>query len=64
MASPDFGRSVNPISPRGTDYAPHFSTRPSDFQTKRHPCNKDTPPANESLANQTEMAFLSNFIGS
>ena len=42
---PDFGRSVNPISTRGTDYAPHFSTRPSDFQTKRHPCNKDKPPA-------------------
>ena len=26
MAPPDFGRSVNPISTRGADYADHIST--------------------------------------
>ena len=32
MAPPDFGRSVNPISTRETDYAPHIITiGPSGF---------------------------------
>ena len=33
MATPDFGRSVNPISTRGTDYAHYWHpriSRPSD----------------------------------
>ena len=29
MAPPDFGRSVNPNSTRGSDYAPHITTCPS-----------------------------------
>ena len=37
---PDFGRAVNPISTRGTDYAHQITTRPPrpDFDTFRHPC--------------------------
>ena len=37
---PDFGRSVNPISTRGADYAHQISTfpPPPDFQTFLHPC--------------------------
>ena len=31
MASPDFGRSVNPISIRGVDYAHHIITCPPGF---------------------------------
>ena len=37
---PRFGQSVNPISTReggGADYAHQITTRPSDFQTFRHP---------------------------
>ena len=37
---PDFGRSVKPISIRGTAYAQHITTRPlfPDFQTFLRPC--------------------------
>ena len=32
-APPDFGRSVNPISTRGADYAHHSTTCPPGFLT-------------------------------
>ena len=36
---PDFGRSINLISIRGTDYAHKLLVAsPSDFLTFRHPC--------------------------
>ena len=33
MATPDFGRSVNPISTKGADYAHGIILAPSDLQT-------------------------------
>ena len=38
MTPPDFGRSVNSISTRGTDYAHLITTGTPDFQTFRRPC--------------------------
>ena len=35
---PEFGRSVNPISTRGADYAHHSTTCPPDFWPLLHPC--------------------------
>ena len=32
-APTNFGRSVNPISTRGADYAQHITVAPPDFQT-------------------------------
>ena len=37
MAHPDFGRSLNPVSTRGTDYAHLITTLTPDFQTFRRP---------------------------
>jgi len=37
-APPMFGRTVNPISTRGADYALHSTTSPPNFQTLRRPC--------------------------
>ena len=37
MAPPDFGRSVNPISTRGADYAHQIILAPPDFQTFLRP---------------------------
>ena len=36
-APPDFGRSVNPISTRGADYAHQMILAPPDFQTFLRP---------------------------
>ena len=36
--TPDFGRSVNPISTSGADYSHHITTPPPDFQTLLRPC--------------------------
>ena len=33
----DIGRTVNPITTRGADYAPTLLLATSDFQTLRHP---------------------------
>ena len=33
MATPDFGRSVNPISTKGADYSHQIILAPPDFQT-------------------------------
>ena len=38
MAPPDFGRSVNPISTKGADYAHQIILASPDFQTLRWPC--------------------------
>ena len=38
MAYSDFGRSVNPISNRGRDYAHQIIMAPPDFQTFLRPC--------------------------
>ena len=32
QSPPEFGRSVNPIQTRGTDYAPHTTASPSGFK--------------------------------
>ena len=37
MAPPDFGRSVNPISTKGADYAHQIVLAPPDFQIFRRP---------------------------
>ena len=37
MATPDFGRSVNPISTRGADVAHEIILAPPDFQTFLRP---------------------------
>ena len=36
--APDFGKSVNPISARGADYATTSLLAPPDFQTFLRPC--------------------------
>ena len=41
MAPPDFGRSVNPISTWGTDYAHQIILAPPDFQTYQRPCDAE-----------------------
>ena len=37
FSPPVFGRTVNPISTRGADYADHSTKSPPDFQTLRRP---------------------------
>ena len=37
MAPPDFGRTINPISTKGADYAHQIILAPPDFQTFRRP---------------------------
>ena len=46
MASPVFGRSVNPISTKGADYAHQIIRAPPDFQTFRRPCDGTWFPFN------------------
>ena len=40
-ASPEFGRSVNPIQTRGggADYAPHITASPPDSRSYLHLCH-------------------------
>ena len=57
---PDFGRSVNPISTKGADYAHQLILAPPDFQTFRQPCNSCKEQAHLHLFMSTEIITGTN----
>ena len=68
MAPPSFGRSVNPISIKGVDYAHHITPRllltPEDIQTFLRPCVKSEQKVARCLVSddkgRTQLRFLSS----